>query len=283
MGTPWSTLPSKARAFWIFFACALAMVVLERLLKYAVPEGQEGSTAVRVLQWARDMLSGIPTDWLLVAAGTALLLHAWDERRRLLASAQILMGRRPEAQQAAALELDFENKLPWVTVFKNANVPLKGGFKRDGSVIVAPRKCRWFCLGVYNAAPHAVARDVRVMVTTIEYKILDGFADTGFHGPLMLRWADSGEDYRPRDIHHATPCRVDFISLDEEWNKVFVKWEPPTHLANSGIFREIGVYRITVVAVADNGAPAKLRLRLDWSGDWAGARIWVHEEDRLAA
>ena len=75
-------LPTKARASLVFALGALATIALDRILKLLVPEGQEGKTITGLLQKVRDVVSEVPTGYLVVIALTAFLLYAWDERER---------------------------------------------------------------------------------------------------------------------------------------------------------------------------------------------------------
>lgn len=108
----------KARAALVTCLTLLATVVLERILKQVVPEGKEGQYLVGVLQWVRDMLSWVRMDWLAIAALTAFLLYAWEERLRWLGS----LGRGWKK-----LVSPWNPQDPIVTVNRSATVPVSPG------------------------------------------------------------------------------------------------------------------------------------------------------------
>jgi hypothetical protein len=81
-GLLWS-MPAKAWAAVLFVCAAVAVWAIQRILDYAVPEGEEQNVAVRALQGVREMMGIVPLDWLVVAAITALSLFAWDERQNI--------------------------------------------------------------------------------------------------------------------------------------------------------------------------------------------------------
>jgi hypothetical protein len=87
------SLPGKAKLALVFLVGTTAEIALERLLKIWVPEGQEASFIVRVLQSVRDIAAIVRSDWLLVGAGTAFGLYIWDERRRWLTTLRRLWSR----------------------------------------------------------------------------------------------------------------------------------------------------------------------------------------------
>jgi hypothetical protein len=86
------TLPAKLWAALVVSGFWVLQIALDRFIKLYIPEGQEAGHASRALQWLRELLNSIPVGYFVVAATTAALLYAWDDRLRIAQVFSRLLG-----------------------------------------------------------------------------------------------------------------------------------------------------------------------------------------------
>ena len=267
----------KAKAIFAL----LGAIALERALKWWVPEGEEGNFLIRALQWLRDALTDLRTDWLIVALVTAIGLYGWDERKRWMAA----IGRRIGAATSlwpkrSHLRLCFEPREPYVLHIPNASTWPKGTsptYPRDKWV---KTDTVWYRVLPVNDRAHHIVRGVKVFLTGVE-RLVDGkFVDLGIGTQMQLRWAsDVKRPFDTRDIGPLDKFYVDILSVGDQHNKVFIKWPPHVlWLANEALFEEAGIYRLTVTATSSDGVASEIKLGFLWPRRWDKTEMWVDGE-----
>jgi hypothetical protein len=160
------------------------------------------------------------------------------------------------------LQFDFQpnhryiHNLPYSNIFDN------------GRVFAPP--CRFFRVELVSLSEKA--HRCRVFLRHIEFMDRGTFSETFYDGSLPLRWAsvpDNVEAFAPRDICTSlTPQYVDVLSTDAHFNAIQMKWPPPTYIVNENLFKQRGVYRLTLTASAESASTVSCRLYLLWPGEW---------------
>lgn len=96
------------------------------------------------------------------------------------------------------------------------------------------------------------------------------FESTKYNVPQTLSWSgiDGPERYSSKTLKVGDPMPVDVFFVVEGRSNLFLSVETPL-AANENIFKDIGVYRLTVIAVSvELGSPEKICLIIKWNGVW---------------
>ena len=98
----------------------------------------------------------------------------------------------------------------------------------------------------------------------------NGLLETSFFGARPIAWA--GWDFEPRVVPKGVDFYIDVVRVNKDVSgwvfsvKLFVSEEQ--------LKQYRGTYRFCLLATADNAAPAKFSLSVDYLGDWHGLRAW---------
>ncbi|SDB51983.1 hypothetical protein [Bauldia litoralis] len=177
-----------------------------------------------------------------------------------------------QRQVASSLKIDFEDREPWVSQIENSNIPTPADPHNKGP-------SRWYRVRIFNLRPDKSAKNCRVRLAKIEYS-QDGtdFAESAASLPQKLRWSNSQDFYESIDVAALEPRFVDVISVDPTHNRLFLKTPPDeAWLVDNGLTDRVGIYRLTIVAVADEGVGATCTLRVKWSGHWDETKVELEE------
>jgi hypothetical protein len=160
----------------------------------------------------------------------------------------------------------------------NARIPL-----RPDKTIEAPATI--FSISIENLSHVQPLRQVCVELVEIELHDGGKFVPQGVGGPVHLQWErKDGDDDRwsPIDIPPAATRYINVVSVDEPTNRVWIK-SKRQWLSDAHLFRESGLYRLSVAARPIEGSGATIQLALEWTGDWRTAKMWEIDDGDLAS
>jgi hypothetical protein len=167
------------------------------------------------------------------------------------------------------LLLSFEPKAPWVR-----SVAAQTHSKNDVSVTVTTPSL-WYRVSVGTLSQRHRFSGVLPYLIDVERQLDGCFVGVGFGQPMQLRWANEfpHAEYQKKNVDHFTSNFVDIFSVDEEHNKIFVKWRI-VWTENQNIFDVPGVYRLTILSKSEAGAVAEIKLCVGWTGRWDQTQVW---------
>jgi hypothetical protein len=169
------------------------------------------------------------------------------------------------------VDLSFvEDTHPWVSKVEHAHVP-----RADGTLTQTP--AHFFSVQVVNKSATKRLDGVRVELTDVEVMKNGLFHPAGFGETLTLAWAKHEPDgFVDRDIPSLGKYFANVISVNGVWNRIWIKCKTQ-YQTDQHLFREPGLYRLTVVATPASGAGKEIRLQLRWTGQWD--QTWMKVDD----
>ena len=122
-----------------------------------------------------------------------------------------------------------------------------------------------------------IARECRVYLTKIEKKQprTGQFELTSFSDSIPLKWASQPLDRvcSPLDLAKGVNQYFDIVVLRDSSNQ----FDPQIYLRpfrDEAIFKDTGVFRFTIQLSGDQGISEKLRLILEWNGNWEDFKVY---------
>lgn len=122
-----------------------------------------------------------------------------------------------------------------------------------------------------------IAKDCRAYLINIEKKNEnDKFSPTIYCDSIQLAWScqAKGEQYRAIDIAKDVNQYIDVIvtrSITDEFDSpILVK--PFRYFS---LFREKGIFRVTIQVAASGVSPETIKLVFEWKGDWKNFKVYV--------
>lgn len=159
------------------------------------------------------------------------------------------------------IRIDFTNDEQCLRV-SNAQV-------NDGTRVFMTES-KFLRIGVTNTRGHS-AKGCRCFITSIKKKRENGSELLLLADTLPLRWAYLGFD--PIDLPPGTHLYADIISTLQDQDYFTLQSEiQPFVLAN--VTKDLGRYTFDVSVVGDNFDPVRVRIFLEWKGDWNFSDVW---------
>jgi hypothetical protein len=116
------------------------------------------------------------------------------------------------------------------------------------------------------------AQNCRVYMTALHEVKGNQLLETSFSDAKPIAWA--GSDFQPRVVPNGVDFYVDVVRV----NKDAPAWVFSVQLfvSQKQLTQYRGTYRFHLLATADNAAPVKFSLDVEYHGDWHNLRPW-HE------
>lgn len=169
------------------------------------------------------------------------------------------------------LRLIYKDQAPWVERLPTTTTPLP-----DGTIVDPPAK--FFRVEV--SADESVT-GCRVYLYRVEHLLADrdAWIESNYDGSQQLRWSKEkrASEFSGRDIHSSSRHYADVLSVDDYYNAVSPKFAGD-FIANRDLFKESGLYRLTIKASAPRTADAEITLILEWTGHWNSTRLVPERE-----
>ena len=118
---------------------------------------------------------------------------------------------------------------------------------------------------------HRPASNCRMFITDLTSVQSSGRTPTGFRDSRQIAWA--GWSFESRAIPQGVTFYADFIRISKHESG----WQFPFERSmaqDEPLKRYKGTYRLRLIAVADNAAPARLDIDVDYNSDWNNLRAW---------
>lgn len=177
---------------------------------------------------------------------------------------------RLDRKQNPGIKITFEDRRPWVR-----DVQTIMPSKADPNVGIK-KPARWVRVKVENATPDTVVRGCEAYLERIMKEAGSGeFIEVTSGDSFRLPWSARPQDkiHAAISIPHGVHTFCDLLSVDGEWNELFVKWDVSLH-ANEGVVSDHGVYRFDVTVISERGGPVKESIFVEWKGVWDQIRCW---------
>ena len=210
--------------------------------------------------WGLSVITAAPIEYVAGGVVAAGFLIWW------LLEYAVVLKRRLTPQ----LAVRFEPRDPWIrptpATTPSANNP--NTLVRTQAIFVR--------LQIENIKPDTVAKGCLVYLTDVLREREPGvFVGIGYGDSLRLAWAARPVDgwFNPLDIPAKTKIFADIFSVDNEHNKMLVKWEQEL-MAHENLFNEAGTYRFDIAVISGNGPPVTASIGIDWTGEWDKMRAW---------
>jgi hypothetical protein len=221
--------------------------------------GSEG--AVAEFTWA---LSGVVAvvifgaavfTWNYVTAPFVLWRRQTDDISALRTELDAL-----EEEKIPGFEICYEPYEPWLGILRDAYYEPGVSEERGPAV--------FYRFEVRNPKPNTIALGCRPKLIDVEKRNDNDRWESRFGDTLALRWAASqGQEYEAKDITGSDRFFVDVISVDPHFNKVDLK-DRQKLLIYQNLFKDPGIYRLTVTVSGNDGLEVREKFILEWTGEW---------------